>query len=63
MEVVDDEHELPLLLTELRAGALEVHDVRVEWQMQAARERLEPRHLARVAVHRSHVEPGAGEEE
>jgi hypothetical protein len=30
VEVVEDEHELPLLLAEVRRGVLEIHDLGVE---------------------------------
>jgi hypothetical protein len=30
VEVVEDEHELPLLLAEVHGGGFEIHDLRVE---------------------------------
>ena len=62
MEVVEDEHELPLLLAEVRPAALEIHDLGVERQLEPSRQRVQPRDLPGVAVHRAHREAGAGQE-
>jgi hypothetical protein len=63
VEVVEDEHELPLLLAEVRRRVLEIHDRGVERQLETTGQRVEPGHLPRVAVHGAHREPGAGQQE
>jgi hypothetical protein len=63
VEVVEDEHELPLLLAELRGAVLEIHRLRVERYPEPTSQRVQPGDLARVAVHCAHREAGAGQEE
>jgi len=63
VEVVEHEHELPLLLAEVRRHVFEIDHLGVERQLEATSQGVEPRYLACVTVHRAHQEAGAGEEE
>jgi hypothetical protein len=63
VQEVEDEHEIPDPVTEVDVSALQVHDVRVEGQAQAAPERLQRLDARPVAVDRADREAGPGEQQ